>query len=183
MDILAHGLWAGLGVTWMSSNLRRDRRTLALTVALAVAPDLLQFLPLLPSALLKEGGWTLLKDYATAPPGKVLPLSPALAALTHHLHCLMHSALVAGAVTAVLWRWRGCLWIPLLGWWSHILIDVFTHSADFYPSPVFYPLSYWGFDGIAWNTPWFTAINYLSLAVAGAMVWRHKRARTGQASP
>src|SRR3990167_8545381 len=78
---------------------------------------------------------------------------------SHQVHCVFHSALVAAAVTALLWAWLRQLWLPLLGWWSHIVIDVFTHSADFFPSPVFYPITYWGFDGIAWNTPWFMALN------------------------
>lgn len=63
----------------------------------------------------------------------------------------------------------------MLGWWSHILIDVFTHSADFYPSPVFYPLTYWGFDGLAWNTPWFMGINYFLLVLLAALVWRRRQ--------
>ncbi len=65
-----------------------------------------------------------------------------------------------------MWRLRRTLWIPLLGWWSHIVIDVFTHSADYYASPVLYPFTERGFDGIAWNTPWFMALNYLSLGAA-----------------
>ena len=63
------------------------------------------------------------------------------------------------------------MWLPLLGWWSHIVIDVFTHSAEFYPSPVLYPFTQRGFDGIAWNTPAFMAANYLALALAAAWLW------------
>ena len=69
----------------------------------------------------------------------------------------------------------GSLWIPLLGWWSHILIDVFTHSADFYSSPVLYPLTMRGFDGIAWNAPWFMVLNYVSLVTAYAWFWMRRR--------
>jgi hypothetical protein len=89
---------------------------------------------------------------------------------------VFHSALVAAAVTALLWVWLRRLWLPLLGWWSHIVIDVFTHSADFYPSPVFYPITYWGFDGIAWNQPWFMALNYAALLGVGVWLWRRRRA-------
>ncbi len=86
-----------------------------------------------------------------------------VALLSHHLHCVMHSAIVADVVTFGVWvMWR-ILWIPLLGWWSHIVIDVFTHSVDYYPSPVLYPITQRGFDGIAWNTPWFMALNYAVL--------------------
>jgi hypothetical protein len=78
----------------------------------------------------------------------------------------MHSAVIAGAVTLLLWALRRSMWIPLLGWWAHIVIDVFTHSADYYPVQVLYPLSASAFDGLAWNTPWFLALNYAALAAA-----------------
>jgi membrane-bound metal-dependent hydrolase YbcI (DUF457 family) len=74
---------------------------------------------------------------------------------------------VAGALTLALRAgWRR-FWIPLFGWWSHIVIDVFTHSAAYYPAPVLYPFSQRGFDGLAWNTPWFLGLNYVVLGVVG----------------
>ncbi|MEO8280684.1 MAG: hypothetical protein ABI564_13390, partial [Ideonella sp.] len=95
MDILAHGLWAGIGIAALARRMPVTRRTAAITVGLAVLPDVLQMLPLI----------------------------------------------------------------------------VFTHSAQYDESPVFYPFTYRGFDGIAWNTPWFVAANYLALAAAGLWVW------------
>jgi membrane-bound metal-dependent hydrolase YbcI (DUF457 family) len=66
------------------------------------------------------------------------------------------------------WLVRRGFWIPLLGWLSHIVIDVFTHSADYYAVPVLYPFTERGFDGIAWITPWFMALNYTALVAVGA---------------
>lgn len=79
MDILAHGLWVGVGAAWMHRHRRLDRRTTALAVSLAVVPDLAQLLPLV------------------------------------------------------------------------------------YPGPVFYPVTYWGFDGIAWC--YFALLEMLFLVV------------------
>ncbi|TNF60425.1 MAG: hypothetical protein EP306_08770 [Burkholderiales bacterium] len=141
---------------------------------MALAPDLVQLLPLLAWSVAGEGRLPMLLAYSLAAPGEVLPLPPWVQALTHHLHCVMHSALVAGAVTAVLALWLRRLWIPLLGWWSHVLIDVLTHSAEFFPSPVFYPLTYWGFDGLAWNTPWVMVPNYLLLGLTWWWVLRRR---------
>jgi len=45
----------------------------------------------------------------------------------------MAVAVVAGVVTALVWALRRAFWIPLLGWWSHLVVEVFTHSVDFYP--------------------------------------------------
>jgi len=55
------------------------------------------------------------------------------------------------------------------------VIDVFTHSADYYPSPVLYPITQRGFDGLAWNTPWFLALNYFVLCAVGGSLWRSRR--------
>ncbi|MCW5661887.1 MAG: metal-dependent hydrolase [Burkholderiaceae bacterium] len=168
MDILAHGLWAGLGATFARRYRPVPARTAAAVVALAVLPDLAQLLPLLGLAVAR-GDFHVLYAYATALPGGEPALPPAVALWSHHLHCVLHSAVMAAAVTALAWALMRTLWLPLLGWWSHIVIDVFTHSAEFYPSPVLYPFTYWGFDGLAWNTPWFMVLNYA--AIAAALVW------------
>jgi hypothetical protein len=170
MDILAHGLWVGIAAAEWHRRRPLRRSTAALAVGMAVLPDLAQLLPLVVQALSMDEGWHVLLAYSQATPGSEPALSPRVAGLTHHLHCVMHSALVAGVVTGGLWLWLGRFWLPLCGWWSHVLIDVFTHSADFYPSPVFYPLTYWGFDGLAWNTPWFMFVNYLAMAVVSLIV-------------
>jgi hypothetical protein len=55
------------------------------------------------------------------------------------------------------------------------VIDVFTHSSEYYPSPVLYPITDRGFDGIAWPTSWFMALNYAALGIAGLWLWRSAR--------
>jgi len=47
------------------------------------------------------------------------------------------------------------------------VVDVFTHSADYYAVPVLYRFTERGLDGIAWNTPWFMALNYVVLGLTG----------------
>ena len=89
----------------------------------------------------------------------------------------MHSAPIASVVTGAVWMVRRAFWIPLLGWWSHIVIDVFTHSADYYTVPVLYPFTERGFDGIAWVTPWFMALNYVALAAVGLWLVLSRRER------
>lgn len=177
MDIVAHGLWAGAAVVALAPQGRPAPRLLAATVALAVLPDLGHMLPVTGWALshLASADWWL---YVTALPGQEPPMPEAVQLWAHHLHCVLHSALVAALVSAALWlRWR-VFWLPLLGWWSHIVIDVFTHSAEFFPSPVLYPLTYWGFDGWAWNRPVFQAVNYMALAaVWAALLWQRQRTR------
>ena len=191
MDIFAHALWAGAGVMLARrhgakvaplTTRRLPRitphirpRTVALTMTLAAVPDLFHLLPIIGWWLFSDGSLAVLHAYAIALPANQPVLPPMVALWSHHLHCVAHSAVVAGVVTALLWALTRSIWIPLLGWWSHIVIDVFTHSVDFYPSPVLYPFTQRGFDGLAWNTPWFMVANYVALAGVGLwLLWGRK---------
>lgn len=101
--------------------------------------------------------------------GRAGPGRYALAQAALHI---THHAIVLGVITLIVCACRRQLWIPLLGWWSHGLIDVFTHSVDYYPSPVLWPITRQGLDGIAWNTPWFMGLNYAALLVTCLCLWR-----------
>ncbi len=175
MDIFSHALWAGAGVGLAHRRWPIPWRTAAATVAMAAIPDLGHMLPVLGWSIFGDGSWVKLWAYAIELPSQQPVLPPLVELLSHHMHCILHSAIVAGAVTLGLWFVLHHLWIPLLGWWSHIVIDIVTHSADFYPSPVLYPITQRGFDGIAWNTPWFMVLNYTALLCTG--VWLLTRAR------
>ena len=96
---------------------------------------------------------------------------------SHNLDCVAHSAIIAAAVTLFVLALRSSLWIPSLGWWSHIVIDVFKHSADYYPTPVLYSITERGFDGLAWNTPLFMLMNYAALCLTGLWLWFSRKSR------
>jgi hypothetical protein len=177
MDILAHALWAGIGTTLATRRRPISRRTVAATIAFAVLPDIVHLLPIATWIAFGDERLPTLVQYAFAMPGTEPALPAEVARWTYHLHCVMHSGVIAGAVTALLWFFTRSLLIPLLGWWSHIVIDVFTHSADFYPTPVLYPFTMRGFDGIAWNSPWFLAVNYALLKTALVYLVRTRRER------
>jgi hypothetical protein len=191
MDIVAHGLWAGLGALWLArrraapasaavaagplAEVRVGGAQIAGAVALAMLPDVVHLAPVAAWAAFGGGSLGELAAYALATPATEPALPHWVSEAAHHLHCIMHSALIAGAVAwavARVPRWWRLLALPLAGWWLHIGIDVFTHSADYYPAPVLYPLTQRGFDGLAWNTPWFLAANYAALALAAIALWR-----------
>jgi hypothetical protein len=175
MDILAHALWAGIGCALARHRVDMARRTAVAVVTLAVLPDVVHMLPVAAWTLLGDGAWTTPWHYAHALPGHEPALPASVALWSHHLHCAGHSAIVASLVTAAAWLAMRTVWLPLVGWWSHIAIDVFTHSLDYYPAPVLYPLTMRGFDGLAWNRPWFQVANYAALALAGIWVTRRRR--------
>jgi hypothetical protein len=176
MDILAHGLWVGAGAVWLRRRGRITTRTLWYALAFAVAPDAIQVLPVAAWAL-ASGAPASLWAYVAASPGMEPPLPAAVALAAHHLHCMMHSIVIAGAVTAVAWLLRGRFPVALLGWWAHIALDVPTHSSEYYAVPVLYPFTYAGVDGIAWTAPWFLALNYALLAAAYAWLFATRGGR------
>ena len=183
MDVFAHALWAGAGVLLAQRRWAIAQRVATTTVALAVAPDIPHLLPIVGWSIFGAGTVANVEDYAISAPGQE-PAVPLLVEwMSHNLHCVTHSAIVAGVVSLLLWIWLKSLWIPLLGWWSHIVIDVFTHSVDYYPSPVLWPITRQGFDGVAWNTPTFMTLNYLALgAVYAWLFWRWRLGRVGSCS-
>lgn len=186
MDILAHTLWAGAAMAlvrrrWPLRELRA--RTVALTMTLAALPDVFHLLPIVAWWLAGDGTFETVRAYAIALPGSEPTLPNIVNLLSHQLHCIAHSAIVAAVVTLLLWAALRSMWVPLFGWWSHIGIDVFTHSADFYPAPVLYPITQRGFDSIAWNTPWFMALNYVALGAIGLWLLVFARSRQTRRTP
>lgn len=180
MDIAGHMLWVAAVAALPAVRERLSPREAAAAITLAGLPDVLQLLPIVAAAVAGAAPWHAVAAFALALPGQEPTLPAAVAAASHHLHCVAHSAPAAALVTLLSWRVLGRPWLPLLGWWSHVAIDVFTHSADFYPSPVLYPFSDATFDGIAWNRPGFLAAHYAALAAFALwVVHRRRRARTG----
>jgi hypothetical protein len=171
MDVLAHMLWAGIGVAAARRRWPVTRAQAAATIAAAAAPDLIQSAPLLAWIVAGGGNASVLFHYAIATPGTEPAMPQTVAYVAHHLHCALHSAVVALVVSIAALAATRAAWLPLAGWWSHIVIDVFTHSSGFYPVPVLYPLTYRGFDGIAWNEPWFLALNYAMLFTAAVLLY------------
>lgn len=162
----AHGLLTAAALSLARRRFEITPTAARATVVASVAPDVLHALPVLAWALFAgHGALSLMRDYAFATPGREPWLPQWVAFSSHHLHCMAHSAIAAALVTQICWLAVRTVPIALLGWWSHIVIDLFTHSADFYPAPVLYPLSDWTFDGLAWNRPEVLVSTYLMLGL------------------
>lgn len=167
MGMLSHVLWADIGRRTISGSSSDKRRLIGWLVAGALLPDIFHAIPVSIWALLGTGNpWDAVLAYALATPGSEPPMPTWVVESSQVVHCSLHSAILAGFVSLLVRRGTNIqLRYLLLGWWSHILIDTFTHSADYYPVRTFYPLSEWSFDGWAWNSPAFIATNYLLLGL------------------
>lgn len=76
MDIFAHALWIGVGMTLARRRLPFAPRTVALTVGLAAVPDLLHLLPIIEWWVAGDGSFAAVQAYAVAVPGHEPQLPP-----------------------------------------------------------------------------------------------------------
>jgi len=67
-------------------------------------------------------------------------------------------------VITVYYITRKIPWL-MFGWGMHILIDIPTHTKDFFPTPFLWPLFSLKINGISWGEPWFMIINYSLLII------------------
>jgi hypothetical protein len=88
--------------------------------------------------------------------------------LASYLYQFSHSLVIFALVFILVWvlsrrpRWE------LIGWALHILIDIPSHSAGFYPTPFLFPISDYKFlYGVSWANQTYMIINYSALL----LVW------------
>jgi len=160
MDIIAHGLWAAAGATATRKS-ANARIGLGWTVFWAMFPDLLAFGP--PVAV---GLWLLLTGGSLH--GARLPRVN----FGVQLYPLGHSLITFLLVFAVASLLARRVVLEFLGWLSHILIDIFTHSFRYYATRFLWPLSDIRFNGLPWWTPWFWCSTYVALAIVYFLLWR-----------
>lgn len=155
MDTLSHALWG--------SGLFGYRRHFWLALFFGAFPDLFSF------------GIFMLMQLVS---GALTPGPPPLSTLPDWLfvsYDITHSALVAGLGIAAVAALRRDLAFAMLGWPFHILLDAPFHSAAYFPTHIFYPLSDFHIDGIPWSDPWVWYPNLAGILILYA--WRLRTRR------
>ncbi len=147
MDILSHALWTNL----VFKELPIEQRSLA--ISFGVLPDLFSFVRILGRGFLKK-----VMSYKDSP----LSTFPKF---VFKIYNVTHSLVVFVGIFLIL-RLLNLEFLALVfcGWGLHIVLDVFTHSAKFFPTPILWPLSKFHFSGIAWSNKYFMIFNYSVLA-------------------
>lgn len=190
MDIFAHGLWTAAAAKAANGKLQRANRKL-LNVWWAafwgIFPDLFAFA--IPFVWIAWGFISGNLTTADIPrPHQVEPPADGklytVMRLASSLYSISHSAIIFISVFVLVWLIARRPIYEMGGWLLHILIDIPSHSYQFYPTPVFWPLSDWKFHGISWATPWFMILNYSALAIVYLILWRKKKgAREANPNP
>ncbi len=163
MDILSHGLWGG--IIWG----RKNKKSFWKSFFFGIGPDFLSF-----------GVFFIMRIIQTVSNGSLnlRPGAPAIAEIPQYVHTLYnitHSFLIFALAFAIVWFFvKKPIW-EMLAWPFHIFLDLFTHSAEFFPTPYIWPLRYTPIDGIPWSTPIIFFTNVFFLVVIYAVYWYRKK--------
>jgi len=152
MDILAHGLWS-----YAALNKAPNAKAAILAGTL---PDLIPFVPLLAYRLFK-GTFKF-----SAPPHNPSDIPRLVYQVYDVTHSLITVIIVLGIITFLTRKFH----LFLLAWPLHILLDIPTHTSDFFPTHFLFPLSDFHVNGINWGKPWFMLLNYSVLLVVYAFL-------------
>lgn len=152
MDILSHGLWGGIALG------RANRRSFRTAFLFGMAPDFFSFGLLFASSLLLHG-LDFFNNLGHPPDPALIP------AYVHNLYNVTHSLVVFAAVFGLVGLLGGKPVMEMGAWGLHLVMDIFTHSDAFFPTPFLWPLSDAHFDGRPWADPLIYIPNVLMLAV------------------
>ncbi|OGZ45432.1 MAG: hypothetical protein A3C84_00210 [Candidatus Ryanbacteria bacterium RIFCSPHIGHO2_02_FULL_48_12] len=180
MDIFSHGLWA---VAAAKAAKQKTARPVSLWFAAfwGMFPDLFAFSFFFFWMFwnIAANGWAV-NDFPR--PDAIEPIRPEVAQmsfLSHRLYDFSHSVIVFLVIFFVIWLIRHRPSWEMIGWPLHILIDIPTHSYQFYPTPVFWPLWEWKFPhGHSWVNWKFLVINYALILIV--FYWLRRRDRSLQ---
>lgn len=85
-----------------------------------------------------------------------------------------HSLVTATVFILIVYIINKDFCFPMLAWPFHILLDFFTHSAQFFPTPILWPLSDYKFNGIPWSNPYIMVANTICIFLI--FIYRRKQA-------
>lgn len=189
MDSLSHGLWAAVAAKAANKILKQRGCETRVNPWWAgfwgAFPDVFAFTPLFFWVLARivTGAFNV-NDFVSGTSGNQAMFS--VSQLTGTLYTFSHSGIVLAAVFVLAWLifrrpapgsslklpptlklWQAGRRVPWAvgGWLLHILMDIPTHPASFYPTSFLWPLSSMRLGGISWATPWFLIVGYAALGI------------------
>lgn len=156
MDILAHALWTHAihRSVAIKKQIKLTKKDIWVAIFFGLAPDLFSFgiffVDRLYQAIFRgseflQGGPP---DPATIPN------------YVYHSYDYTHSLVIFLVCFGLIWLIRKKPYWLMYGWGLHILIDIFSHSTSFFPTPFLFPLSNIKINGWSWGDPTFIIINY-----------------------
>ena len=157
MDTLSHALW-GKGLF----GYRKYRWYSFLFGAL---PDLFSF-----------GIYFIYSIFFSSSPVMGRPTRSEIPEWVYSLYDISHSLVIASIIIFIAYKINKEFAFPMLAWPAHIILDFFTHSIEFFPTPIFWPISDFKFDGIPWSNPIIFFTNVLLIFLL--FIYRRKKSNS-----
>jgi len=88
------------------------------------------------------------------------------------LYDFSHSIIIAFLFIVIVYKINKDFCFPMLAWPFHIVLDFFTHSTEYFPTPILWPISNYRFDGIPWSNPYIMLINMMCIFLV--FIYRRK---------
>lgn len=176
MDVLAHGLWTNVMYKLIPAT-KSSKKITYWGVAFGILPDLMSFTPVFVYAI--YAAIFLKQPFLAGPPGESSPFFQYATESYNYTHSIVIWAAVVGLIWIIIRRFP---WV-LLGWVLHIVIDIFSHTEEFFATPFLFPLSGFKISAVSWAHPVFMLINYGLLVVLYLFVIPKITKRTSQQFP
>ena len=148
MDTISHGLYS---VFLVKGIFKKGKLWLAFLFG--ILPDIIPFgIPFIQKII---SGISFSKDNP----------SQLILSYTHFLYNFTHSIVIAFVIFGLIYLFKKRIYVWMLGWPLHILVDIPTHSNAFFPTPLLYPISNFTINGIGWGNPYIFFPNWILIAV------------------
>jgi len=149
MDFISHGLWGGIICG------RKNKKNFLWSFLIGIAPDVLSFGILFVMIIL---------GFIDQPDFKIdSHNSNSFPSIIYTLYNITHSLIIFGAVFLIIWLFFKKPFLLLFSWGIHIVLDIFTHSFEFFPTPFLWPLSDFKLDAWTWGSYWIFIPNVILL--------------------
>jgi len=160
MDTFSHALW-GYGLFGY-------KRYALLAIFFGAMPDLISFGIFMVSGLI-DGSYQAGKPAIESLPPWVF---------THY--SFGHSFVICLPIIALVALWKKGVAFAMLAWPFHIMLDWPFHSIAYFPTPIFWPVSDFSFDGIPWSTWYIWFPNVAGIVIL--LYYRRRQKKKAQAS-
>jgi len=151
MDFISHGLWGGIAFG------RKNKINFWWSFFIGIAPDILSFGVFFAMTIL---GFVDRPNFGVGPHD-----SNSFPSIIYILYNITHSLIIFGVIFLMVWIILKKPFLPLFAWGIHIILDIFTHSFDFFPTPFLWPISDFKLDAWMWGSYWIFIPNVVLLII------------------
>lgn len=161
MDIISHGLWGAAAFG------RKNRKNFRFSFFMGIMPDFLSFGILFIAIIF---GFYPRPNWASNPP----PID-IIPSFISYFYNITHSLIIFTAIFLIIWFIAKKPFWPLAAWGLHIIIDIPSHSLQFFATPFLWPISDFKVNGISWSAPEIFIPNIIFLVILYTLFFIKKK--------